>query len=76
MASPSTVLTRGYGDWSSVNLLPTLGYGIGEVIIPDHTGFRVCGVAVVSKRVFGDAVVTKRVEGDAILNGCEGGVTG
>lgn len=43
---------------------------------PDHVGFRVCGVAIVSKRTFGDAVVSKRVEGDAILNGCEGGVTG
>lgn len=31
MASPSTVLTRGFGSWGSVNLLPTLGYGIGEV---------------------------------------------
>lgn len=29
MASPSTVLTHGFGSWGSVNLLPTLGYGIG-----------------------------------------------
>ena len=29
MASPSTVLSRGYGSWGSVNLLPTRGYGIG-----------------------------------------------
>lgn len=29
MASPSSVLTRGLGSWGSVNLLPTLGYGIG-----------------------------------------------
>lgn len=31
MASPSTVLSRGYGSWGSVNLVPTLGYGIGTV---------------------------------------------
>lgn len=29
MASPSSVLTRGLGDWGSVNLMVTLGYGIG-----------------------------------------------
>ncbi len=34
MASPSTVLTRGYGSWGGVNLLPTLGYGIGAAIVP------------------------------------------
>lgn len=28
-ASPSSVLTRGLGVWGSVNLLPTLGLGIG-----------------------------------------------
>lgn len=27
MASPSTVITLGYGPFGSVNLLPTLGYG-------------------------------------------------
>lgn len=27
MASPSTVITLGYGSFGSVNLLPTLGYG-------------------------------------------------
>ncbi len=29
MASPSTVLTRGYGSWGSVNEVVTLGYGVG-----------------------------------------------
>lgn len=29
MASPSTVITMGYGSFGSVNLLSTLGYGIG-----------------------------------------------
>lgn len=28
--SPSSVLTMGLGDWGSVNLLTTLGYGIGS----------------------------------------------
>ncbi len=27
MASPSTVITLGYGTFGSVNLLPTLGFG-------------------------------------------------
>lgn len=27
MASPSTVITLGFGSFGSVNLLPTLGYG-------------------------------------------------
>jgi hypothetical protein len=29
MASPSTVLTLGFGVWGTVNDLLTLGYGIG-----------------------------------------------
>jgi hypothetical protein len=29
-ASPSSVLTLGYGSWGSANLVPTLGYGSGE----------------------------------------------
>lgn len=39
MASPSTVLTRGYGSWGTVNELPTLGYGIGAsvALIPSIT---------------------------------------
>lgn len=32
MASPSSVITLGYGSWGSVNLVPTLGYGINAVI--------------------------------------------
>ena len=33
MATPSTVLTQGFGSWGNVNLLPTLGFGIGEALI-------------------------------------------
>ena len=29
MASIATVVTMGYGSFGSVNVLPTLGYGIG-----------------------------------------------
>jgi hypothetical protein len=32
MASPSTVISLGYGSWGSVNDVVTLGYGIGAVI--------------------------------------------
>lgn len=32
MASPSTVITLGYGSFGSVNLVPTLGYGIGVAV--------------------------------------------
>lgn len=28
-ASPSSVLTMGLGSWAGVELVPTLGYGIG-----------------------------------------------
>lgn len=37
MASPSTVLSLGYGSFGSVNLLPTLGFGAGEEaeVVPD-----------------------------------------
>lgn len=35
MGSPSTIITLGYGAFGDVNLLPTLGFGIGAAIIPD-----------------------------------------
>ncbi len=31
MASPSTVLTRGYGSWGGVSTIVTLGYGTETV---------------------------------------------
>lgn len=40
MASPSTVLTLGYGSFGGVNLLPTLGFGLGVAAVP--AGRRVC----------------------------------
>jgi hypothetical protein len=38
-ASPSSVLTLGYGSWGSVNLVPTLGYGVSvdDVFTPTET---------------------------------------
>lgn len=33
MASPSTVITLGYGSFGSVNAVPTLGYGIGSAVV-------------------------------------------
>lgn len=33
MASIATVVTMGYGSFGSVNLVPTLGYGIGEPVV-------------------------------------------
>lgn len=30
MASVATVVTMGFGSFGSVNLLPTIGFGIGE----------------------------------------------
>jgi hypothetical protein len=37
MASPSTVLSRGYGSWGSVNLVITRGLGVGVTTeaVPD-----------------------------------------
>lgn len=34
MASIATVVTMGFGSFGSVNLLPTLGYGIAAAVQP------------------------------------------
>lgn len=39
MASPSTVITLGYGSFGSVNLVPTLGYGISQVQVLPLAGY-------------------------------------
>lgn len=33
MASIATVVTRGYGSFGSVNLLPTIGYGVNQAVV-------------------------------------------
>lgn len=38
MASPSTVISLGYGSWGTVNDVITLGYGIEEVAVVSITG--------------------------------------
>lgn len=37
MASIATVVTMGFGSFGSVNLLPTIGYGISETLPPRVT---------------------------------------
>jgi len=32
MSSPSTVITLGYGSFGSVNLVPTLGYSVSQLV--------------------------------------------
>ena len=39
MASPSTVVSLGFGSWGSVNLLLTLGFGIGVAVDPPDVAF-------------------------------------
>ena len=39
MASPSTVITLGYGSYGSAALVPTLGYGIGAAAIDYGVGY-------------------------------------
>lgn len=38
MASIATVVTRGYGTFGSVNLLPTHGYGVGAEAVANVGG--------------------------------------
>jgi len=43
MASIATVVTRGFGSFGSVNLLPTMGYGAGAVISQDLSMWHATG---------------------------------
>lgn len=51
MASPSTVISEGFGSWGSVNLLITDGYGIGVA----QTGGRICATVTIFPAVSGTA---------------------
>jgi len=56
MASPSTVVTLGFGSFGSVNLIPTLGFGTGIVVTT--VGQRFCLTAMTAKRFDRSAVNT------------------
>lgn len=34
MSGISNIIAAGFGSWSTVNYVPTLGFGIGEEVIP------------------------------------------
>lgn len=46
MASPSTVITLGFGSFGSVNLVPTLGYGSEESVVLVYGPIRVVAAMV------------------------------
>ena len=54
MASPSTVLSLGFGSFGSVNLLPTLGFGSDTAEAGTPSGFWTADQRIV------DAAVNKR----------------
>lgn len=58
MASPSSVLSMGYGSWGSVNLLPTLGFGL--TVVPN---FRLCGTLTIQPMVSGVLSVSPKFVG-------------
>lgn len=38
MADVSNIVVLGFGSWSSVNKLPTLGFSIGQITVPSVPG--------------------------------------
>jgi hypothetical protein len=78
MASPSTVLSQGYGSWGSVYLLPTLGFGIGGAAIgierPCVTlTARSNPVATLAQRANPAATLTRSVPSVTLTKrGCDG----
>lgn len=74
MASIATVVTMGYGSFGSVNLLPTLGYGIAIIPSPDTIGRRVRiartvgGEVKINRTVAHTVRVTRTVSGTVERN--------
>lgn len=64
MASPSSVLSMGYGSWGSVNLLPTLGFGLSTTT----TGVRICGTAMVRPALLGTFTIGTSLRGAASVS--------
>lgn len=73
MASPSSVLTMGLGAWGSVNLIPTLGYGISNAIEGPY-----CVAAqdiFTAGQVMGEVFTAGQVEGGIFTAGAEAAQT-
>ncbi len=68
------VVTMGYGSFSSVNKIPTLGYSIGAVIVGIPTSFAE-GEVYVPGVVQGDTFTPGILEGDVYVPGIIQGET-
>lgn len=71
MASPSTVISLGYGSWGSVNLVPTLGYGSGAAPVVIDGPFCVCaaGAYIAGAMAHGDYQAGARAGQGRVLAG-------
>lgn len=75
-ASPSTVISEGFGTFGSVNLLITDGYGIGTAVgtsfnVIARLSAEICrtvgGTVGTGRNVRGDAAIARTVGGDVRL---------
>ena len=63
MASIATVVTMGYGSFGSVNLLPTIGYGIGSTV----GGAQLCGDVTMQPLLTGRSSITQMLAGTTVV---------
>lgn len=64
--SLSSVLTEGFGAWGSVNLMTTLGYGLGVA----QADGPICGTLAVAGIVSGTLAVSPVVNGTLAMEEC------
>lgn len=64
--SIAAIITLGFGSWGSIDLLPTIGYGSGEV----QTGGLVCATVTFTPSVIGTTTIEPSVEAITELKRC------
>lgn len=68
VGSIATIVTLGFGTWGSVNLIPTLGYGLGAPI--DTSGGLVCATVTFVPRVNATPTIVPSVNATVELKRC------
>ena len=69
MADVNDIVCLGFGSWSNINTLPTLGFGISTAVVVSGPYRVAAGDVFIAGQVAGQAFIPGHVAGDVFVAG-------